>query len=595
MPLLDLDGVAASFQRAARALYGPEASADVVFEAPRNLEFGDYATNVAFKLTKTARRPPQAIAEAIAARALADDPALRETLGETKAVAGFINVRMSAPYWQTIVAGILRAGADYGRGASTGRRVSLEFGSANPTGPLLVVQGRSLAIGSTLANALRFGGDDVVTDWIVNDTGSQIQTLGRSVYARWRQLKDPDFPFPEDGYPGEYLKAIAQRFDAELTAREREALSKQAEAGLVDRLAEYARNAIVEEQKETCRRFGAWFYFQSERVFHDAGLVDAVIDLLVQEGYTIRDGEAIALRADLDPDDEKARILRRSDGRPTYFGADIVYHFAKYRHASTAIDVLGPDHHGYIARVRAMAELWRRLRDTSGLARLLERIDALDLEGPTQWAGADVEVDVLIAQQVTLQRGGQQISMSKRAGHIVTLDEILDEVGVDAARFFFVMLAPESPLTFDLELAVQQSNDNPVYYVQYGHARIASLIAHARSSESTAAFVEAAKRGEGLERLTHPAELAVVRRLAAWPRLVASAAHALAPHRLTLYAREVAADFHQFYTECTVVDAGDTPTSVARLALALATQTVLASVLGICGVSAPDSMERRSA
>ncbi|MGH7683521.1 MAG: arginine--tRNA ligase, partial [Vulcanimicrobiaceae bacterium] len=506
---------------------------------------------------------------------------------EVQPVGGFINIRMQPAYWQAVVAEILRSGLDYGRGAPTGKRISLEFGSANPTGPLLVVQGRALSVGSTLANALRFTGNDVVTDWYINDAGSQLDALVRSLYARWRQLRDVNYPFPEDGYPAEYVRELAKDLDAVP-----EGNRNPDDPAFLEK---FAYERTIAAQRATARRFGVDFIFQSERVLHGAGLVDAIVQLLQDEGLTERDGEAIALSPELDPDEDKARILRRSDGRPTYFAADIPYHFAKFRHASHLIDVLGPDHHGYVARVRAMAEIWRRLYGKPAFMQLLERIDALKLEGPTRWADRDVSVEVLIVQLVSLVRGGVVTTMSKREGNIIELDEILDEVGVDAARFFFIMLAPESPLTFDLELAVKQSNENPVYYVQYGHARISSLIAHARSNPDTAGFVERAERAEHLGKLTHPAELALARRLSEWPNLVSDAARLLAPHHLTTYAREVASEFHQFYTACTVVDRSDAATSIARLALSMAARSVLSSVLSICGVTAPDFMERRPA
>ena len=585
MSLLDLDALAGAFGQTARTLYGADAPVDVTFESPRNRDFGDYATNLAFKLSKTARKAPQAIATEIAEQVVRD-AAVRATLSEVTAVAGFVNVRMQPAYWQQVVREIVRSGADYGRHAPTGIRYSLEFGSANPTGPLVVVQGRTLAIGSTLANAMRFIGHEVTTDWIINDTGSQFDQLSRSLYARWRQLREPNFPFPEDGYPGDYVIDLAKDLDA-LPPDKRDPDDPEF-------LAEFAYERMMAGQRATALRFGVDFIFQSERVFHRAGLVDEIIRILEAEGLTVPDGDAIALSPELDPDETKARILRRSDGRPTYFAADIVYHFSKFRHASHAIDILGPDHHGYIARVRAMAELWRRLYGKASFKELLKRIDALKLEGPTHWAGLDVSIDVLIAQQVSLMRGGETASMSKRSGNILGLDEVVDEVGVDAARFFFIMLAPESPLTFDLALALKQSNENPVYYVQYGHARISSLIAHAQSNTLTASFVAEALRGARLENLAHPAELAVARRLAEWPRLVAHAARSHAPHLLAAYAREVASDFHQFYTSCTVVDADNAETSVARLALAIAARSVLANTLAICGVSAPDFMERRS-
>lgn len=583
--LLSLDALSAVFAGAARSLYGPDGEYDVTFEPPRNRDFGDYATNIAFKLAKPARKAPQAIATEIAQLVIKDDAA-RATLLEIKPVAGFINVRLQPAYWHNLIRQIVVEGAEYGRKPSTGTRFSLEFGSANPTGPLVVVQGRSLAIGSTLTNALRFTGHEVVTDWYVNDAGSQMDTLVRSLYARWRQLHDPSYPLPEDAYPAGYVIELAKDLDA-LPPDRRDPENHAF-------LSEFAHERMLAAQRASAKRFGVDFIFQSERVLHETGLVDEIIRILVDEGLTVPDGDAIALAPDLDPDETKARILRRSDGRPTYFAADIPYHFAKFRHASHLIDILGPDHHGYIARVRAMAQIWRRLYGKPSFKRLLEHIDALKLEGPTHWAGRDVTIEVLIAQQVSLTRGGEVAAMSKRAGNVVELDEIVDEIGVDAARFFFIMLAPESPLTFDLELAVRQSNENPVYYVQYGHARISSLLAHARSNPETAGFVDAAMRADHLEALVHATEIALARRLAEWPRLVAQAGTLLAPHLLTAYAREVASDFHQFYTSCTVVDRSDPQTSIARLALAIAARSVLANALAICGVTAPDFMERRT-
>ena len=395
--LLTLDALRTVFEDAATSMYGPSSEYDVNFEPPRNRDFGDYATNVAFKLAKAARKSPQAVATEIAERVLLDDGA-RATLLEVKPLAGFINIRLQPAYWQNLISQIVTLGPDYGRGAPTGTRYSLEFGSANPTGPLVVVQGRSLAIGSTLTNALRFTGNDVVTDWYINDAGSQMDTLARSLYARWRQLREPSFPFPEDGYPGEYVVELAKDLDA-LPADRRDPDDPEF-------LIAFAHERMIAAQRASAKRFGVDFIFQSERVLHRAGLVDEIIRILTDEGLTVPDGDAVALAPDLDPDETKARILRRSDGRPTYFAADIPYHFAKFRHASHLIDVLGPDHHGYIARVRAMAQIWRRLYGKRSLKKLLERIDSLELEGPTHWAGQDISIEVLIAQQVSLTRGG---------------------------------------------------------------------------------------------------------------------------------------------------------------------------------------------
>jgi arginyl-tRNA synthetase len=551
--LLPLDELAARFAATARALW-PDADPVVQFEPARRPEFGDVATNVAFGLARVARKKPQDVASEIVARALADD-GVRATVAEATPLAGFINLKLRPAYWQRVVADVLREGEKYGRGAPTGERVSLEFGSANPTGPLVVVQGRTLSIGDTLARAMRHAGYDVFTEWIINDAGSQLDALGRSAYARYRQLFDPSFPLPEDGYPGEYLIPIAEK----LRARDGERWLSVPEAEAVRPLAEFARDEIVAEQQAVARRFRVEYdLWQSEKALHDAGAIETGIERLRKLGVMYEKDGASWLRT-TDAGDDEDRVVVRSDGRPTYFANDIAYHYEKLQRADHVVDFLGPDHHGYIKRLDALANAYGR-------------------------PGA---FEVILIQQITLKRGDEILSMSKRAGTLVTLEEVLDEVGVDAARFFFVMLSTDQPLTFDLELAKKQSNDNPVFYVQYGHARIASVLRKARGSH--AEQLAAAQRGEGLGALTDPAELALARRLADFGPTVAGVARGRAPHRLTKYAREVASDFHQFYDACRVLT-DDAATTTARLALALATKTVLATTLGLCGVGAPDSM-----
>ncbi len=551
--MLSLDELAARFAAAARALW-PDADPVVQFEPARRPEFGDVATNVAFGLARVARKKPQDIGSEIIARALADD-GVRATVAEATAVAGFINLKLQPAFWQRVVGDVLRDGADYGRGAPNGERVSLEFGSANPTGPLVVVQGRTLSIGDTLARAMRHAGYDVFTEWIINDAGSQLAALGRSLYARYRQLFDPAFPFPEDGYPGDYLIPIAEH----LRARDGERWLHVSEDEAAPQLAKVARDAILAEQQDVARRFGVEYdLWQSEQELHDAGKIEAGIQRLRDLGVLYEKDGATWLRT-TDTGDDEDRVVIRSDGRPTYFANDITYHYEKLQRADHVIDFLGPDHHGYIKRLDALANAYER-------------------------PGA---FEVILVQQITLKRGDEILSMSKRAGTLVTLQEVIDEVGVDAARFFFVMLSTDQPLTFDLELAKKQSNDNPVFYVQYGHARIASVLRKARDSH--AAHLAAAQRGEGLAALVEPTELALARRLAEFGPTVAGVARARAPHRLTKYAREVASDFHQFYDACRVLTPDDA-TTTARLGLCIATKTVLATTLALCGVSAPDSM-----
>jgi len=557
--LLSLAELAERFSRAASELYGPSAPPAVAFEAPRRAEFGDIATNVAFGLAKTARLAPPVIATAIAARAL-EDPRVRATVAEATPTAGFINLRLVPEFWQRTVLEILRNGDAYGRGSARGERISLEFGSANPTGPLVVVQGRTLSVGDTLAKTLRFAGYDVFTEWIINDAGAQLDTLGRSLYARYRQLADPAFPFPDDGYPGGYLIEIARA----LRAQDGDRWLDAAEPAWLPYFSGFARDANVREQQAIAARFGVAFdHWQSEKELHEAGTVERGIGRLAELGVTYEKDGAIWARTTASGDDED-RVVVRADGRPTYYAADVAYHYAKLQRVDRVIDILGPDHHGYIARLNALADAYGR-------------------------SGA---IEVILAQQITLKRGDEIISMSKRAGTIVTLEDILDEVGVDAARFFFVMLSTDQPLTFDLELAKEQSNDNPVFYVQYGHARIASLVGRAR--ERDAALVDEAKAGAYTERLTGAAELSLMRRLAEFGSVVEGVARARAPHRLPKYARDIAADFHAFYDGSPVLPVldADRGLAVARLALAIATQTVLAHALALCGVSAPERMER---
>ncbi len=551
--LLTLDELATRFRAAAEARY-PGGDPVVLFEAPRRVEFGDVATNVAFGLAKTARTAPQAVAGALIDDVLGD-PAVRSTVAEATATAGFINVRLVPAFWQRTIATIVRDGPAYGRGRPVNQRISLEFGSANPTGPLVVVQGRTLSIGDSLAKTLRFAGYDVFTEWIINDAGSQLETLARSLYARYRELWDPAFPFPDDGYPGDYLVPIARRIREADGERWRDAR----ESEWLPYFGQYGRDENVLEQQVVAARFGVTIdLWQSEKALHDMGAIATGIARLTERGLTYERDGALWVRTTASGDDED-RVVIRSDGRPAYFAGDVAYHYDKLQRADRVIDILGPDHHGYIARLHSLA-------------------DAYDRSGA---------IETLIAQQITLKRGDQIVSMSKRAGNIVTLSDIIDEVGVDAARFFFVMLSIEQPLTFDLALAKEQTNDNPVFYVQYGYARIASLLRKAAGRD--AALLAAARAGEHLERLGEAAELALARRLAEFPAVVAGVARSRAPHRLPKYARDVASDFHQFYNECIILS-NDRERTVARLALAIATQTVLARVLDLCGVSAPESM-----
>jgi arginyl-tRNA synthetase len=552
LPDAALATFAAALREAIAARFPDAGQPEIAFEAPRRPEFGDFATNAAFALTRAARRSPQDVASMLVQDARERAPELAQLFAEITPTAGFINLRLMPEVWQAVVARILAEGRHFGEGAKKHKRISLEFGSANPTGPLVVVQGRTCSIGATLANALRYCGYDVFTEWIVNDAGGQLETLGRSLYARYRQIFENEYPMPEDGYPGDYLIPIAE----EIAERGGTRWANCPESKWLPHFSKFGRDTLVAQQMMTVERFGVHFdLWQSEKELHDKGLVEAGIRRLIDDGATYEKDGALYFKA-TEYGDDKDRVLVRSDGRPTYLAADVAYHFQKLQRADKVIDILGPDHHGYIDRLKGLAEALGYSRE---------------------------HLEVLIAQQITLMRGNEQVSMSKRAGHIITLDDIIDEVGVDAARFFFVMLAPESPLTFDLALAKEQTNENPVYYVQYGHARIASVFKNADPQD-----VEAALEAS-LSPLTHPAEVALARRLAEMPRIVENVVEHLAPHRLTRYARDIASDFHQFYHECRIL-VEDREKRLARLGLCIATKTVLARVLELVGVSAPESM-----
>jgi len=527
----------------------------IALEAPRNLDHGDFSSNVALQLAKRARRAPQILAAEIVARLSGVDGGFSEIVSEITPLGGFINIRLSAAYWQRTVREILAEGEDFGRGAATGERVSLEFGSANPTGPLVVVQGRTLSLGDSIANAMRFCGIEVTSEWIINDAGSQIDTLGRSLYARYRQIAEPSFPFPDEGYPGDYLVPIAR----ELRDNEGSRYDAAPEPEWLPYFAKYGRDVLVAGQRKTADRFRVRYdRWQSEKDLHENGAVRAGVEALRERGLTFESEGATWMRTTQFGDD-KDRVLVRSDGRPTYYAPDVAYHYDKLQRNDRAILILGPDHHGYITRLSTIAAAFGR-------------------------PGA---IEVLIAQQMTTVRDGEIVSLSKRHGDVLTLDEVLDEVGVDAARFFFVMMNADSPMTFDLTLAREQTSENPVYYVQYAHARIASV---ARRPEA-AAILAAAERGAATDRLEAPAEIALARRLSEFPAVVRQVAQRRSPSHVARYAQTVANDFTQFYAACRVLT-DDVELSTARLALSLATKRVIALSLGLLGVSAPERMDR---
>ena len=526
-------------------------------ERPPKRELGDYSTNAAMLLAPARGEPPREIAER-----------LREDLGTRLAgtvdrieVAGpgFVNVFLADRWYRESVVSLLGAGAGFGGGTvEPPERLLIEFVSANPTGPLHAASGRHAAYGDALARVMAFAGHDVEREYYLNDMGRQVRQFGESIAARIRG-EEP----PEDGYRGDYVIDLAKSIAAD-----------GANPDDVDELSRRGIEAMRERIESTLRRFGVRFDpWASERSVYERGAVDATIKTLRERGHVYESEGAVWLRTTAFGDD-KDRVLVRSDGEPTYFAPDIAYHYDKLqRGAERLINVLGADHHGYVPRMRAAL---------GALAKDPDRFEAQ------------------IIQMVHLELRGERTQMSKRQGTFVTLDELIDDIGTDATRFFMLQRSHETTVDLDLDLAKSQSQDNPVYYVQYAHARIASILRKARAEGAApagedgegvdeAALAAAAGAGGALDTTAEPAERALVQRLLELPAEVSTAAGRRTPHRLAAYATATAADFHAFYRDCQVVGAPD-GLQDARLALAVAAKRVIARTLDLLGVSAPDRM-----
>jgi arginyl-tRNA synthetase len=520
---------------------------------PRLREHGDFSTNVALVLAPRVGRGPREVAELVAGRVETDQLVRRVEV----AGPGFINLFLDPGWLHRSLAQILDQGGAYGRAPRTGRRVQVEYVSANPTGPLHVGTARNAALGDSLANVLEAAGNEVEREYYFNDAGRQVELFAASVEARYLERFGRPAQVPEGGYHGSHVAALA------------EAIAADHGDSLLRLDPEERRRVIRREAVERCMagiratlerfrvRMDTWV---SERTFHETGAIARVVEELIARGYAYRREGAVFFRSTMFGD-EKDRVLIRSGGEPTYFAADCAYVVDKARRGfDRMIYVWGADHHGTVKRLL-------------GAARAL---------------GIDPgRIQILIYQLVNLYRGGEPVRMSRRAGDYVTLDELLDEVGPDAARYTLLTRSPDSPLDFDIEAVTRQSLDNPVYYVQYAHARIASLLrVAAREGVTLRPWQEVP-----LQVLTHEAEADLIRKLAQLPEVIALAADTLAPHRLTRYAEETAAAFHRFYTECRVL--GEDPDlTQARLWLSAATKQVLATTLALVGVSAPEAMER---
>jgi arginyl-tRNA synthetase len=545
-----------------------EAWPALTLDAPKRPEWGDLASTVAMSLASFEQRAPHDIAQIIV-----ENLPCREQLFERVEIVrpGFLNLTVKPALWQEVLKEIESQGAAYGKAdLGRGRRVLVEYVSANPTGPLHVGHGRGAAVGQAVARLLDAVGYEVAGEYYVNDAGRQMKLLGASVYARYRELSGQPVEFPEDGYHGVYITAVAERIKQQLgdTAKD------LAPAELEEQCRMFAYREMLAEIREDLNSFGiefqSWF---SEASLLESKAVEQVLDELKSRGLLFEQEGAWWFRSSAFGD-EKDRVVRKQDGEYTYLASDIAYHRDKLRRGyDLLIDVWGADHHGYIPRMQAVVQAYGHPKE---------------------------RLHVVLVQLVKLLRAGVEVKMSKRTGSFVTMREVIDEVGADAAKFFFLMRDSRTHLDFDLDLAKQRSADNPVYYVQYAHARISSLwrVAGARGIDCPPAA------DADLSVLTDPDELGLIRKLSAYPDILQTSASAFEPHRMTYYLQQLAALLHTFYNKHRILppagiqEAGEaepveelTPKkTAARLVLMRGVQQVIRNGLSVLGISAPEQM-----
>jgi arginyl-tRNA synthetase len=535
-----------------------------VFESPKQAAHGDLAITAAMQLAKPLKSNPRALAEALVAALNAQPEVQRWVSALEIAGPGFINLRLSAAAKQAVVAEVRAAGESFGRQPPNGQKLMVEFVSANPTGPLHVGHARQGALGDSICHLFETQGWDVTREFYYNDAGVQITTLALSTQCRIKGLKPGDAGWPESAYNGDYIADIAADFLAKKTVKadDRE-FTASGDPDDLDGIRQFAVAYLRHEQDLDLQAFGVSFdnYFL-ESSLYTSGRVEDTVRRLVAAGKTFEDGGALWLRT-TDYGDDKDRVMRKSDGTYTYFVPDVAYHLNKWERGFTkVINCQGTDHHGTIARVRA------------GL----------------QAAGAGIPEgypDYVLNTMVRVVRDGAEVKISKRAGSYVTLRDLIDWTSRDAVRFFLISRKADTEFTFDVDLAVRQNDENPVYYVQYAHARICSVLAQGRAQGHDSAAID----GADLSRLTTPTELALMVKLADYPDMLAQAARDMAPHDVAFYLRELAGAFHSYYAaERFLVD--DAGLARARLALLDATRQVLRNALALLGVGAPESMGR---
>jgi arginyl-tRNA synthetase len=539
----------------------PRPSLDI--ERTRDAAHGDFATNIALRLAKPARCNPRQLAQAIV-----DALAPSDLISKVEiAGPGFINFHLSAEAYQQELARIFDLGPTYGYNKhAAGERTMIEFVSANPTGPLHVGHGRQAALGDALASLLQTQGYEVSREFYYNDAGAQIQSLARSVQARARGIKPGDPQWPEGAYNGEYIQEIADDFLAKkaVNAFDGEPVKANGKVEDLEAIRKFAVTYLRHEQDVDLQKFGVRFdVYYLESSLYTEGKVDKTVAALIASGKTYESEGALWLRT-TDFGDDKDRVMRKSDGTYTYFVPDIAYHVTKWeRGFGRAINVQGSDHHSTVTRVRA-------------------GLQALGIGIPQQYPA------YVLHKMVRVMRGGEEVKISKRAGSYVTLRDLIEWVGRDAVRFFLVSRKADSEFVFDVDLALAQTEENPVYYVQYAHARVCSVFRQLAEK----GFVHEREVGENnISRLSEPHEKALIRRLTSYPELLEAAAEANEPHQLAHYLRELAGEFHTYYNAHTFI-VEDVSVRNARLNLIDATRQVLENGLKLLGVSAPEKMER---
>ena len=542
--------------QAAQTLIADTSTLSIILERPKSAEHGDFASNIAMQLAKPLKQNPRAIAEALM-KALPQS----EYIAKVEiAGAGFINFFLNNQTKQTIVHEILQAGEKFGyNNAGKGEKVQVEFVSANPTGPLHVGHGRGAAVGDCLARLLSANGWDVTREFYYNDAGTQIDNLVLSVEARCKGISTDDASFPENGYRGDYIVDIANAYLAkETVVADDMQVTANGNVNNAESIRLFSVAYLRHEQDLDLRAFQIKFdVFSLESALYSSGKVENTVQVLVKSGKTFEEGEALWLKT-TDFGDDKDRVMRKSDGGYTYFVPDVAYHMDKWnRGFKRVINEQGADHHSTITRVRA-------------------GLQALNMGIPQSWP------DYVLHQMVTVMRGGEEVKLSKRAGSYVTLRDLIEEVGCDATRYFLAARRADSQLVFDIDLARAQTNDNPVYYIQYAHARICSVLA--QWGGDTTSLLSA-----DLSPLNTPQEAVLMQKLSEFPEVVKNAADDLAPHMIANYLKECASELHSYYNDTKfLVD--DVPTKLARLALISATQQVLKNGLNLLGVSAPTKM-----